>query len=163
MTNAVLPRMRARKSGLIVLMGSRSVWQADIPVSTFATIGCRWQTHDQACRPLPTTSLQRLLSTVRDRSTVQPGAPSLTCLLSLQRDTRSRSRSVRDTRTARRYRWLPHNTREASLQGGDPGLRLRRVSRTYSRDNRQRIRPLAQRPRKGHGGCDGRCAERGEG
>ena len=31
-TNAVLPHMRQRKSGLIVLLGSRIVWQADIPV-----------------------------------------------------------------------------------------------------------------------------------
>ncbi|TFY59098.1 hypothetical protein EVJ58_g5995 [Rhodofomes roseus] len=34
-TNAVLPHMRSRKSGLIVFIGSRAVWQADISTAAF--------------------------------------------------------------------------------------------------------------------------------
>ncbi|KAH9923889.1 uncharacterized protein B0H18DRAFT_451601 [Fomitopsis serialis] len=32
-TNAILPHMRARKSGLVVFVGSRAVWQANIPTA----------------------------------------------------------------------------------------------------------------------------------
>lgn len=34
-TNAVLPYMRERKSGTIALIGSRSAWRPEIPVSSF--------------------------------------------------------------------------------------------------------------------------------
>ena len=34
-TNAVLPHMRARKSGTVVLMGSRSGWRSELPVCPF--------------------------------------------------------------------------------------------------------------------------------
>lgn len=33
-TNAVLPSMRARKTGTIVVIASRSSWRAEVPVST---------------------------------------------------------------------------------------------------------------------------------
>ena len=49
---------------MIVMMGSRSVWQADIPVSTYSKVASRGFTH-LSCRPPPTTSLRRQLSTVR--------------------------------------------------------------------------------------------------
>ncbi|PCH40733.1 NAD(P)-binding protein [Wolfiporia cocos MD-104 SS10] len=34
-TNAILPHMRERRSGTIVMMGSRSVWKADTPLGGF--------------------------------------------------------------------------------------------------------------------------------
>ncbi|CCL99482.1 uncharacterized protein FIBRA_01500 [Fibroporia radiculosa] len=37
-TNAVLPHMRARRTGTVVMMGSRSVWKADTPVSIPAAL-----------------------------------------------------------------------------------------------------------------------------
>lgn len=37
-TTAVLPHMRARRAGTVVMIGSRSVWKNNIPVS--AAAGC---------------------------------------------------------------------------------------------------------------------------
>jgi len=34
-TNAILPHMRERKSGIVIMMGSRSVWKADTPIAGY--------------------------------------------------------------------------------------------------------------------------------
>ena len=34
-TNAVLPHMRSKKSGTVVIVGSRSAWRTEIPVRAF--------------------------------------------------------------------------------------------------------------------------------
>ncbi|KZT05762.1 NAD-P-binding protein [Laetiporus sulphureus 93-53] len=34
-TNAILPHMRSRKAGTVVLVGSRSIWQANVPTAGF--------------------------------------------------------------------------------------------------------------------------------
>lgn len=36
LTNAVLPQMRARRTGTVVFLGSRSVWKADTIVSRYS-------------------------------------------------------------------------------------------------------------------------------
>lgn len=35
-TNAILPHMRERRSGTVVIVGSRSAWRSDIPVNIYA-------------------------------------------------------------------------------------------------------------------------------
>ena len=51
-TNALLPHMRSRKSGLIVFLGSRAVWQAGTPVRSVSS----WRQNLYSCycvRSLP--------------------------------------------------------------------------------------------------------------
>ena len=50
-TNAALPYLRQSKAGRIVVIGSRSAWRAEIPVSVKFNSQKYFRTHPNACSP----------------------------------------------------------------------------------------------------------------